>query len=126
MTILLSIAGISLALTWICTMLVWWHETNERAHERIDFLAVKQAEKIIRLTRRSYYASLLYSKRALGYGNTVFAKMFVKVFPNAKSAFQKHDIMTGLTTGPSSYFLHSISEAKQETPKPRVRRKKVA
>jgi len=124
-TTLLILLAIALVLSWVSVMLLWWHQSNESEHATLDRVAIKHIEKIIRLSRRSYYAGSLYSRRAFGWGNKTLAKVFVKAFPKASAAFQKHDIMSGLEHGPSSYFLHSISESKAEIPKPKIRRKKI-
>lgn len=106
-------------------MLLWWHQEQQNEHITLDRVALKHIEKIMRITRRSYYASILYSHRAFTFSNKTIAKAFIHVFPKASRAFQKHDVLTGLETGPSSYFLHSISSTKPDTIKPKTRRKKI-
>lgn len=124
-TTLLILLALTLVLTWVAVMVLWWHQSTETESVTLDRVAIKHIEKVIRLSRRSYYAGFLYSRRAFGWGNKTLAKVFVRIFPQASSAFQKHDVMTGLEHGPSSYFLHSISESKAEIPKPKIRRKKI-
>lgn len=88
------------------------------AEERISEFATK----MVRLIRRGWYASL--RGILIGLKTVVFllAKLFFFVFPNAKKAFEEKDELTGLTNGPSSYFLMSVSEYKEEVKKTPARR----
>lgn len=115
----------ALVFFWFTAMLLWWHEEQENTHATLDDVAMKQIERIIRLTRRSYYASMLYSNYAVTWGNKNFGRAFVHIFPKAGPAFQKYDALVGLEDGPSSYFLHSISPAKGGASKSKMRRKKI-
>ena len=124
-TTLLIILAVLIVLFWLSTMLLWWHQETMSEQHTLDRVALKNIEKIIRITRRSYYAGALYSRRVVTWGNRAFSKAFAHAFPKASRAFQKHDVRTGLEHGPSSYFLHSISSSKAEVPKPRIRRKKI-
>ena len=123
-TLLIILAGLAVLL-WLSTMLLWWHEGTHAEHTMLDAVALKQIERIIRLSRRSYYAGMLYSTRAFNWGNKSMGRAFVHVFPNAAPAFQKHDMLAGLEDGPSSYFLHSISRSttrqkKQKNHSPKI------
>jgi hypothetical protein len=81
-------------------------------------------KKIIRNLRRSYFSLIRifnFTKTKL---KTIAIKTFVMVFPKAHKAFEEKDALTGLTHGPSSYFLKKISE-KEDINKvaPKTRRK---
>lgn len=117
--------SIAILFFWLAIMLLWWHEDKDSAPATLDSVAMRQIERIIRLTRRSYYASMLYGGHALTWGNKNFSRAFVQLFPKAAPAFQKYDPLAGLEDGPSSYFLHSITPAKGAIGKSRVRRKKI-
>ena len=54
-----------------------------------------------------------YSARGLLLVWRYIAKFFYFLFPKALHAFKKRDEMTGLKHGPSSFFLHKISEHKK-------------
>jgi len=125
MTTLLILLATLIVLFWVSIMLLWWKQKYDLEQKTVDRLALYHVEKIIRLGRRSYYASALYGKRALSFGNKTIAKVFVRAFPSASAAFKKHDTLAGLEHGPSSYFLHSISSSKAEVAKPKTRRKKI-
>ncbi|HEY0980182.1 MAG TPA: hypothetical protein VGE18_02110 [Candidatus Paceibacterota bacterium] len=124
-TTLLIVLAVLIVLFWLSVMLLWWHESEAREHATLDRVAMRQVERAIRLTRRSYYAGALYTRRAFNWGNKSVARAFVHVFPKAAPLFQKHDVLAGLESGPSSYFLHSISRSKEEGEKPKIRRKKI-
>ena len=124
-TTLLILLGVLVLGFWISVMILWWHQSNETGNQTLSRVAIKNIEKVIRLTRRSYYASGLYGKRAFTFGSKTVAKAFMHTFPKAAIAFQKHDSTLGLEHGPSSYFLHSISSSKTAAVKPKVRRKKI-
>ncbi len=123
-TLLIILAALAVLL-WLATMLLWWHEGTHAEQTTLDTVALKQVERVIRLTRRSYYAGMLYSARAFNWGNKSMGRAFVHVFPKAAPAFQKHDMLAGLEDGPSSYFLHSISSSKEGQKKPKHRTKKI-
>ncbi len=46
------------------------------------------------------------------------AKAFFFLFPKARKAFEQKDELTGLHHGPSSYFLKTISEDKEDSQEP--------
>lgn len=124
-TTLLILLIVLIVLFWLSVMLLWWHESEAHAHPTLDRVALKQVDKVIRLTRRSYYAGELYSRRVFNWGNSSLGRAFVRIFPQSAPLFQKHDVLTGLENGPSSYFLHSISHSKDEDGKSKARRKKI-
>lgn len=66
--------------------------------------------KIVRLSRRTWYTSQVHLKRFLVWCELKIQKLVVRLFPKVAPVFSKRDILTGLTHGPSSYFLKSISK----------------
>lgn len=77
--------------------------------------ALKPAyDKSIRLARRGWFLVLRYLDKLKAIVEKVLTKIFFAVFPNARKAFEKKDELIGLEHGPSSYFLMSVSEYKEE------------
>jgi hypothetical protein len=74
-------------------------------------------EKTIRTStlfyRKYAHAIGFYGKKIFEYIGRHIAKCFFYFFPSAHHAFKKRDRMAGLTHGPSSFFLHKISEGKR-------------
>lgn len=124
-TTLLILLAVLIVLFWLSVMLLWWHESEAREHTTLDRVALREVDRVLRLTRRSYYAGELYTRRVFSWGNSSLAKAFVRIFPKAAPLFQKHDVLAGLESGPSSYFLHSISSSKEGGEKSKTRRKKI-
>ena len=105
-------------LTWLYSMYASWKVTTGAplpVAQTAPLLA--QVDKGVRLSRRGWYSALARLKQALAWGTSRAQKAFLKVFPKAAPAFVKRDILTGLTHGPSSYFLKSISKAPAAKPK---------
>ncbi len=102
--------GLLLALWGYSTYLSW------KVSEGVSFAPIKAAPFVtryvqtIRLVRRGWYGALLHAKAGLVWSGKRLEKGFVKIFPSAAPAFAKRDELTGLHTGPSSYFLKTISE----------------
>jgi hypothetical protein len=100
-----------IVLTWLYSMYTSWKVTTGAqltVAQTAPLLA--QVDKGVRLSRRGWYTTLAHLKRILIWSESRAQKVFLKVFPKAAPAFAKRDILTGLTHGPSSYFLKSISK----------------
>ena len=69
--------------------------------------------QVARLTRRGWYAAGLKTRHLFTWGNARIGGAFVKVFPSAAPVFTKRDALTGLTHGPTSYFLKSLSPTRK-------------
>ncbi len=107
-----------IVLTWLYSMYASWKVTTGAplpVAQTAPLLA--QVDKGVRLSRRGWYSALARLKQALAWGTSRAQKAFLKVFPKAAPAFAKRDILTGLTHGPSSYFLKSISKTPAAKPK---------
>lgn len=109
--IVLGIILIALILgTWIYSMYVSWKVAQGVPSVLIEAapFATRWAQ-ILRLTRRGWYSAGMQAKKAFSWSTKRAGTTFMKVFPKSAPAFTKHDAMTGLSQGPSSYFLKSIS-----------------
>ncbi len=126
MIIALVITALSLALLlWLTLMFMWWQRERKATEPLAADLALTYLEKCMRLARRGFYASELYAKEAGAWGGKKASKVFFKLFPKAASAFTKHDELAGLSHGPSSFFLLSISESQKTAPVKKSTRKKI-
>lgn len=118
---IVSIVILLIAL-WLAAMVELWNINKGTyqgpAEERVANLLIKT----VRLIRRGWYASLRAIVQGLKVLAVYIARGFFAIFPNAKSAFENKDELTGLTDGPSSYFLMSVSEYKEEIKKITSRR----
>jgi hypothetical protein len=109
---LLIILAVLIIALWISTMALWRQSKEEIAAKTLKPRdVVYQWNKAARLTRRSWYGGLRYSKQAALWGNKKISAAFIAIFPKSKPAFVKQDILTGLEHGPSSYFLASLSSS---------------
>ncbi len=105
-------------------MFIWWqNERGEKAPLATD-TALVYLDKCARLARRGWYASALYARTIGIWGNKKVSKLFFKLFPDAAPAFAKRDALLGLTQGPSSFFLLSISEEQKRKAKKDIAAKK--
>lgn len=113
---IVSIVILLLAL-WLTTMIALWNNTKgayqDPAEEQLNVVTTKT----VRLIRRGWYATLLAIIMALKKIASYIARGFFTLFPKAQKAFEKKNELTGLTDGPSSYFLMSVSEYKEDLKK---------
>ncbi len=110
-------AIVLVVLLWLTVMYLWWQEVR-KAHEALATdLALEYLDKGVRLARRGWYASEMHLKAVSSWSNKKLQKVFFSLFPSAESAFTKHDELAGLSQGPSSFFLMSISEKEKPAPK---------
>lgn len=97
--ILLLIILVSAILLWISSMILWWQEETKVEVETINVHLSKQTGRIARYGRRGYYIVVLYTK-----------KFIALYFPSIYKTMNKPNPTAGLEHGPTSYFLHSLSE----------------
>ncbi len=109
---------------WLLAMYASWKQQKGMLTAIDEHDIRSRTDQALRLVRRTTYTGIRYFNTGLNWSLGHASKGFYALFPKAQSAFVKHDELTGLTKGPSSYFLHSISESKKERVKT-VRRKKV-
>ncbi len=109
---------LSIILLWLLVMYGVWKKTTKQ-QEVPDALEVLTPvyNKGTRLLRRGWFSVLRYFQLLKAFLEKVATKVFFKIFPNARKAFEKKDELTGLEHGPSSYFLMSVSEYKEELQK---------
>ena len=113
-------------ITWIYSMYLSW-----KVSQGTVFASIKTAPFIdrfttlIRLVRRGWYGVEMETKQVVTWGTKRAEGALVALFPKAAHAFTKPDELTGLTHGPSSYFLKSISGLKKDTTKRLPKSKKV-
>ncbi|MDB5188881.1 MAG: hypothetical protein JWM92_479 [Candidatus Nomurabacteria bacterium] len=115
---LVIVIALLLIALWISAMALWWRHEQGRIAPLQPRAVIRHLNKAARLGRRSLYSTMRYSKRAGRWGNRKVSNAFVAVFPKAKAAFTKKDMLTGLQHGPSSYFLASLSKRAKKKTKP--------
>lgn len=102
-----------LVAVWLLTMVILW-KTHESRSE--DYVSVVHPliKKSMQVARRIWFTLLRAITAARIFSTRIITKLFFAIFPNARKAFEQKDELTGLEQGPSSYFLMSISEGKEE------------
>jgi hypothetical protein len=108
--------------TWMTTMYILWSTEQGKEHARFTDHSIAAIVRTVRTLRRYLYATRRWLLVVLKGIKTSALYLFFIVFPNAKKAFRSHDELTGLTKGPSSYFLMSVSEYTEEAKKVRPKR----
>ncbi len=121
----LFIAAVAFALfSWVAYMYLWWKKEQGTEEAPLTLAtAQRSVDKSARLARRGWYKAQTQVQKAASWGSQKAGHVFFTVFPQAQEAFTKKDELTGLSHGPSSYFLLSLSE--REAQKKRTRRKKM-
>lgn len=108
--------AVLIVLLWLTLMVMWWHNSENAEQPPLDTSLVdRYSGKALRLVRRGWYATQLYAAVVLRWSNKRFATLFFRIFPNAEPAFAKRDYLAGLKHGPSSYFLHTITEDQKKS-----------
>ncbi len=112
--------------TWIYSMYISW-----KATEGVPLALVESTTFLVlwhratRLSRRGLYSTQLFSKKVFDWSTQKTRSTLVKFFPTSAPLFAKRDMMTGLTHGPSSYFLKSISKNEKSASKRLPKTKKM-
>lgn len=116
---------ISLLILWLTAMLMLWRKEGQQTETLAEELN-PLVSKSVRTVRRTWFLFLRGVRKVQDFLTLIITKLFFTLFPKAKKAFEKKDELTGLQQGPSSYFLMSISEGKDNPQKeePKIRRKR--
>lgn len=111
-----------LVATWMTALYILWSTAQGKEHARFTDHLIVRIVALVRIARRYLFACRRFLL-IVGKGiKTSALYLFFIVFPSAKKAFRSQDELTGLTKGPSSYFLMSVSEYTEEAKKVRPRR----
>ncbi len=106
---------LSIILLWLLVMYGIWRKTvKQEMTPDVAEVLTPAYNKSVRLLRRGWFSILRYLQILKAFLEKILTKAFFAVFPNARKAFEKKDELTGLEHGPSSYFLMSVSEYKDE------------
>lgn len=107
----------TLILAWMTAVYGAWRASEHKEGVPITAeVLTDQAEKVLRLVRRGWYSTERTAEQVVRWGGKKSADAVVKVFPKAAPVFaEKPDALTGLTHGPSSYFLKSISPEEKKS-----------
>jgi hypothetical protein len=119
------ILGGLIVVTWGYAMFVYWQVSQGTPLALVESKPfVARWQQSLRLTRRGWYSTSVYSKQVLLWTNQKISALFVRLFPTSAPVFVKRDMLTGLTHGPSSFFLKTISSQKVVSPRRRLPRAK--
>lgn len=122
-TLLWIILGLCIALYFLALLLEW--QSGERALPEVTLQQVSEVTNTIeRNVRKGVYLVSRLWRNTREYSSDKARSLFIKLFPSANRALKEHDLMTGLSTGPSSYFLSEITPEKKVL-KSRRKRKSV-
>lgn len=109
MTSLIVWLFISILALWLLVMLALWVREKE-PHEDVLAEIKPIVGKGKRTLRKTWFLMLRKINKLREIMTSLIAKLFFKIFPKAKQAFEKKDIESIQSQGPSSEFLASISE----------------
>ena len=118
----ISIVVLLLLLSWFLSLYIVWIQNKETDTDSTEKKIVALTTKTTRFLRKiKFFSQRIYalSKVTIQHYS---GKIFFLIFPNAKRAFTEKDELTGLKNGPSSYFLMSVSEYKDEVKKVSLKR----
>lgn len=122
--LLISIGAVALVL-WLVLMFMWWRKERQKADPLVTAAASTLSGKCMRLARRGWYAIEMQAGKAGMWCNKKATRLFLSLFPSAAPAFAKKDELAGLSHGPSSFFLMSISQEQKVQAKQPIIRKKI-
>lgn len=115
---------LSLILVWLLVMYNIWRERN-KDQGLADHKVPEVYAKTKRILRRFWFYLLRLLSKLQNFLTIAATKIFFKIFPKAKKLFISKDKLTGLEHGPSSYFLKSITQEKNDLKKNRRKSKNV-
>lgn len=116
MTALLIILIVLVLTTWLYAMYLAWRKEMGKEFPLVGGAPIIATwDKSSRLTRRGWYGIRAHLREWSARLGESAQRAFVKAFPTSAPVFEKKDKLTGLTHGPSSYYLKSITPSK-ETP----------
>lgn len=113
-----------LFLVWISIMYFLWKKSTPDTDIPIEQALGKKISLFLRIVRKVRFTTERALKQVRFFVQKLTAKLFFFVFPSAKKAFESKDELAGLDTGPSSYFLMSVSEYAEQAKKKKAGRKK--
>lgn len=119
---LLVTISVLVILLWVTIMFIWWQKEKHAKESLATDALITYAYKGTRLARRGLYAGEMYARSFGTWTGEKMANLFFKLFPSAVPAFAKKDELVGLSHGPSSFFLLSISEAKKKLSAKKIKR----
>lgn len=111
MIALLIVLAVLLLGAWVVAVYGSWRiaEGREGTPVTVETLELYR-DKTLRLARRIWYSLERLAAQVLRWSGKKTSDAVVKVFPTTAPVFaEKPDALTGLSHGPSSYFLKSIS-----------------
>ena len=107
-TLCCIIVGLLIALYIWSLYIEWFQLRHPETQSTIDLMDIMDTIK--RDARKSMYFAERTFDTVQDISSRTAKNMFFKVFPQARDAFKNQDKLTGLTSGPSSYFLNELSD----------------
>ncbi len=100
---------VSLLFLWLVVMLFLWRKERQ-PHEDVIGEIKPLVDKSKRGLRLVWFLILRKINTVRAYITKLIIKLFFKLFPSAKTAFEKKDVNAIVEQGPSSNFLISIAK----------------
>lgn len=113
-TILAISALISLIAAIISIQYAYWRQLQRLPDVTTEVQLHQTTKVLIRLAQKGGYSVLWFGTKAIRWISTTSKKIFFLAFPSAKKAFVEKNVLTGLSDGPLSYYLKSISEERKD------------
>lgn len=118
------LAAVALILAWVSALYIEWRVSEQKALPWLGPRTLADLDLWMRYMRRARYGTERGIEQGLQAIRTTSKHTFTFFFPSAKQAFKENHPLTGLESGPSSYFLLEISaDAKANTKKKRTSRR---
>lgn len=114
-------------LAWLAALFIEWRASEQKPLPRVT-RAIADLDMWMRYVRRARYGTERGIEWSIDTMQHAGKHALMFLFPSSKHAFKKHNPLTGLERGPSSYFLLEISAdakggAKGNTSKKRTSRR---
>lgn len=118
------LAAVALILAWVSALYIEWRATEAKALPWLRSGTLADLDLWMRYVRRARYGTERGIEQSLQAIRTTSKHALTFFFPSAKQAFKENHPLTGLESGPSSYFLLEISaDAKAGVKKKRTSRR---
>lgn len=103
------LAAVALILAWVSALYIEWRASEQKALPWLGPRTLADLDLWMRYMRRARYGTERGIEQGLRAVRGASKQTLMFLFPNSKGAFKENHPLTGLESGPSSYFLLEIS-----------------